>query len=57
MTVKIERISAGPVPETATQVHVPMRDGALLAADVYIPEGMDSMPTILVRLPYDKDGE
>ena len=55
--MKIERISAGPVPETATQVHVPMRDGALLAADVYIPEGMDSMPTILVRLPYDKDGE
>ncbi len=57
MTVNIERVSAGPVPEAATQVHVPMRDGVLLAADVYTPDGLDSMPTILVRLPYDKDGD
>lgn len=35
-----------------------MRDGVELATDVYLPEGPESVgpyPTILVRLPYDKN--
>ncbi|KAA1380893.1 CocE/NonD family hydrolase [Aeromicrobium fastidiosum] len=31
-----------------------MRDGVRLATDVYLPEGWDAGPTVLVRLPYDK---
>jgi hypothetical protein len=35
-------------------VVVPMRDGAELAADLYLPEGDGPWPTILVQTPYDK---
>lgn len=35
---------------------VPMRDGAFLAADVYLPQGAAlPVPAILVRTPYDRD--
>ncbi len=34
---------------------VPMRDGVRLATDVYRPDAPGSFPTLLVRLPYDKD--
>ena len=32
----------------------PARDGVLLAADIYWPEGDGPFPVILIRLPYDK---
>lgn len=44
-----------PVPPSATQVFVRMRDGVELATDIYLPESGDAFPTILVRLPYDKN--
>jgi uncharacterized protein len=34
---------------------VAMRDGTHLATDVYLPEGKGPFPTLLVRLPYNKD--
>jgi hypothetical protein len=39
--------------ETAT---VPMRDGAKLATDVYLPTGDGPWPTILVMTPYGRKG-
>jgi putative CocE/NonD family hydrolase len=36
------------------EVGIVMRDGARLAADVYLPDGVGKVPTILVRTSYDK---
>ena len=33
---------------------IPMRDGKKLAADVYIPAGCSSCPTILIQTPYNR---
>ncbi|MEN8113292.1 MAG: CocE/NonD family hydrolase [Actinomycetota bacterium] len=38
-------------------LRVPMRDGILLATDVYRPSGPGSFPTLLARTPYDKNAE
>src|SRR3954447_6337500 len=35
-------------------VPVPMRDGVVLRADVYRPEGQGTWPVIVARTPYDK---
>jgi uncharacterized protein len=35
-------------------VHVPMRDGVLLSANVFRPGGPGAVPTILIRTPYGK---
>ena len=37
-----------------TNLAVPMRDGTILYADVYRPEGSGPFPVILQRTPYDK---
>ena len=37
-----------------TNVPTPMRDGAILRADVYRPAGAGSYPTLLQRIPYGK---
>ena len=37
-------------------VMVRMRDGVLLATDVYRPEGPGPLPAIVQRTPYDKEG-
>ncbi|WP_372969009.1 CocE/NonD family hydrolase [Microbacterium sp.] len=52
------RIPAAPESELARPARVRMRDGVLLAADVYLPEdgGERAGDTILIRLPYDKSG-
>jgi putative CocE/NonD family hydrolase len=47
--------------EAATEVQknvmVAMRDGVKLATDIYLPAGnKDTLPVILTRLPYNKDG-
>lgn len=38
-------------------VGVPMRDGARLSADLYLPKGEEPRPAILVRTPYDNAAE
>ncbi|MEV5827002.1 CocE/NonD family hydrolase [Spirillospora sp. NPDC052242] len=53
----IERVGPAPVPADAAQVAIPMRDGVRLAADVYRTDPPRPRPVVLVRLPYDKDGE
>jgi hypothetical protein len=53
--LQITRVVAQPVGDRATEVRVPMRDGVSLAADLYVPDGVEQAPTILVRLPYDKN--
>lgn len=47
-----------PVDELATSHQVPMTDGIRLATDVYLPpnSAQTQLPTVLVRLPYDKSG-
>ena len=39
---------------TLENVVTPMRDGTLLRADVYLPEGNGPFPTTLCRTPYNK---
>jgi len=36
-------------------VSIPMRDGKFLAADVYVPSGNTSFPTVLIQTPYNKN--
>ncbi|MBK6932973.1 MAG: CocE/NonD family hydrolase [Saprospirales bacterium] len=36
-------------------VNIPARDGKTLAADVYVPSGCMSCPTILIQTPYNKN--
>lgn len=59
MGAEIEFVSVGPapVPDNATEHMVPMRDGIRLATDVYLTGDGSPAPTVLVRLPYDKNGE
>ncbi|MET9514767.1 CocE/NonD family hydrolase [Streptomyces sp. NPDC002994] len=54
MSLAVERVTAQPVPQHAQQHMVRMRDGVLLATDVY-GAGPEPAPTVLVRLPYDKN--
>jgi predicted acyl esterase len=54
--IELETIEPAPVPESARQELVRMRDGVRLATDVYLPDGPGPWPVVLVRLPYDKDG-
>jgi putative CocE/NonD family hydrolase len=37
-----------------TDLAVPMRDGVVLRADVYRPDGADAVPAIVSRTPYDR---
>ncbi|GAA1466889.1 CocE/NonD family hydrolase [Microbacterium thalassium] len=58
----IQRTPPAPESELAFPVRIRMRDGVLLAGDVYLPGAptdADASPgdTILIRLPYDKSGE
>ena len=39
-----------------TNLPATMRDGAVLYADVYRPDGPGPFPTVLQRTPYDKSG-
>jgi len=42
-------------PLQPQEVQIPMRDNESLAADVYIPSGCNSCPTILIQTPYNKN--
>ncbi|MGH3396323.1 MAG: CocE/NonD family hydrolase [Streptosporangiaceae bacterium] len=55
MPEDLERVTAEPVPDSATQHMVRMRDGIRLATDVYLPEDGAPAEAVLVRLPYDKN--
>ncbi|WP_406386284.1 CocE/NonD family hydrolase [Streptomyces sp. NBC_01618] len=57
MSLEFTRITPAPVPSTARQSMVRMRDGVRLATDVYLPEGDEPVPAVLVRLPYDKNSD
>ena len=37
-------------------IMVPMRDGVLLATDIYRLEGAGANPVLVARTPYNKDG-
>ncbi|MGY1807056.1 CocE/NonD family hydrolase [Blastococcus sp. SYSU D00669] len=52
----IRVLRPAPVPPDAVEVWIPMRDGVRLAADLYLADP-GPRPVVLVRLPYDKDGE
>src|SRR5699024_8556225 len=56
-TPSITRIVSAPIPDDATQYMVPMRDGIRLATDVYLSGSTQQLPIVLIRLPYDKDGQ
>ena len=46
-------------PFDATEMRIPMRDGAELAADVYLPRSEATAgpwPVVLIQTPYDKSG-
>lgn len=45
-----------PNPEVRLNLQVPMRDGVILLADLYVPRGGMKRPTILVRSPYGRGG-
>ena len=36
---------------------VPMRDGVLLSADLFLPRGAGAAPTVLLRTPYSNNTE
>ena len=55
MPEDFERTTEEPVPDTATQYLVRMRDGIRLATDVYLPDDPAPVEAVLVRLPYDKN--
>lgn len=58
-TITYERVGPAPESPRAEQKMVRMRDGVHLATEVYLPEGGAGRlpgPTVLIRLPYDKDG-
>ena len=47
--------AAAPAPiSNKHELVTPMRDGAKLATDVYLPEGKGPWPVILMRTPYNK---
>ena len=57
--VSLAVLAEGPVAKVTVQqdVKVAMRDGVLLATDVYLPAKVDGkLPTILTRTPYNKKG-
>ena len=38
------------------ELNIPMKDGILLATDVYLPKTNSPVSTVLIRTPYNKDG-
>ena len=43
------------VTPTFNDILIPMRDGELLSADVYLPSNVDSCEVILIQTPYNKN--
>lgn len=55
MSLAVQRITPEPIPPHVRQHMVRMRDGALLATDVYGADLGAPAPTVLARVPYDKN--
>ncbi|MFI9766457.1 CocE/NonD family hydrolase [Streptomyces sp. NPDC052415] len=55
MSLAVRRVTPEPVPPQAQQHMVRMRDGILLATDVYDADPAVPKPTVLARVPYDKN--
>jgi predicted acyl esterase len=55
MSLAVQRVTAQPVSPRARQEMVRMRDGTLLATDVYGTGSHAPAPVVLARLPYDKN--
>ncbi|MET9857386.1 CocE/NonD family hydrolase [Streptomyces sp. NPDC006450] len=55
MSLAVRRVTPEPVPPHAQQHMVRMRDGVQLATDVYGARPGERAPTVLARLPYDKN--
>lgn len=55
MSFPVQRVTPQPVPPHAQPHMVRMRDGVLLATDVYAADPGAPTPTVLARLPYDKN--
>ncbi|WP_425828506.1 CocE/NonD family hydrolase [Streptomyces fractus] len=56
MTFTFTRVGPAPRCPRAQEFRVRMRDGIRLATDLYLPGGPEvEFPTVLVRLPYDKN--
>ncbi len=55
MSLAVRRVLPEPVPPSARQHMVRMRDGVQLATDVYGADREAPAPTVLARLPYDKN--
>jgi predicted acyl esterase len=51
--LRVERVAAANTPGRVT-MKVPMRDGTLLATDVYLPAGAGPWPVALSRTPYGR---
>ena len=43
--------------EMRLNVRTPMRDGVELSSDIYLPRGEGKFPAVLMRTPYDNNGE
>lgn len=43
-----------PGARLAGELETPMRDGAILRADLYLPEGSERAPVVLIRQPYGR---
>jgi putative CocE/NonD family hydrolase len=56
VTTEFQRIGPAPLDARADEIMVKVRDGVRLATDVYLPSRPADLPTVLVRLPYDKCG-
>jgi uncharacterized protein len=56
MAPQARRRPLADLPDDARQYAVPMRDGALLATDVSLPDGDPPFYALVSRLPYDKAG-
>lgn len=55
MSLAVHRVTPEPVPPHVRQHMVRMRDGVRLATDVYGAEQEEPAPTVVARLPYDKN--
>ncbi len=49
-----EAILPSSAPFNGSTIQIPMRDGKLIAADLYLPKSGGKHPVILIQTPYDK---
>jgi putative CocE/NonD family hydrolase len=52
--MQLRKLMPAPTPSDAAELHIPMRDGVHLAADLFRPPHGRPTATILIRTPYGK---